>query len=77
MIQQADAGWRKFKKSFHDSEVIMWARLQAILIPIVIGLHNVDFSTYISDRNLLVGYIAVNSVLTEVLRRHRETWGDQ
>lgn len=66
--------WDKFWKSFHDSEVIFWTRLQVILLPVLFGLHTVDWSPFITDKHILIGYIAFNAIFTEILRRHREDW---
>ncbi len=76
MLDYMKGKWATFHASFHDSEVIVWARLNALFVPILIGLHNVDWSVYISDRTLLMTYIGVNSVLTEVLRRRREDFSE-
>lgn len=68
--------WVKFHASFHDSEVIIWARLNAVMVPVIMGLHNVDWSAYITDKHLLIGYVAVNSVMTEYLRRRRADFSE-
>lgn len=65
---------RKFQATFHDSEVILWARAQFLLLALYQGLQAVDMSEVISDRHLLQGYVFVNAVVTELLRRNREEW---
>lgn len=65
-----DVGHR-FVASFHDSEVILWARLQYIIFLVYTGLQAVDVSVFISDKRMLQGYILFNAMMTEVMRRHR------
>jgi hypothetical protein len=65
---------RKFRATFHDSEVILWARAQYLMLAIYTALQSVDMSSIISDRHLLQGYIFANALITELLRRNREEW---
>jgi hypothetical protein len=67
---------REFHASFHDSEVILWARSQYLMLAIYTALQSVDMSAIISDRHLLQGYIFANAMVTELLRRSREEWKD-
>lgn len=68
MLQQL----RKFHASFHDSEVILWARLQFVLGAAYVALQGVDMSQIISDKQMLMAYIFANGFFTEYLRRRRE-----
>lgn len=68
---------RRFHATFHDSEIILWARAQFLLLAMYEGLQSVDMSAIISDHRLLQGYIFVNAVVTEMLRRSREDWKDK
>lgn len=68
---------RKFHASFHDSEVIAWARIQLIIGAAFVALQSVDMSVFISDKHLLMGYIFANAFITEGLRRSREDWKPQ
>jgi hypothetical protein len=70
MLQQL----RRFHDSFHDSEIIVWARLQFMFGSAFVALQGVDMSVFISDRHMLMGYIFFNGLVTEVLRRNREDW---
>lgn len=70
-------GLRRFLASFHDSEVILWARSQYLMLAIYTAMQSVDMSSIISDRHLLQGYIFANALVTELLRRNREDWKDK
>jgi len=65
---------RNFHASFHDSEVILWARLQFLFGVAFVSLQGVDMSSIISDKHLLAGYIFANGFITETLRRSRAEW---
>lgn len=60
--------------TFHDSEVILWARIQWIFLAVYTGTQTMDMSAFISDQKLLQLYIGVNAAVTELLRRNREDW---
>jgi len=57
--------------TFHDSEVILWARAQYILLALYTALQSVDVSQIVSDRHLLQGYIFTNALVSELLRRRK------
>jgi ABC-type thiamin/hydroxymethylpyrimidine transport system permease subunit len=74
--------WAAFVKSFHNSETIFWSRLQVVvgvLLPIVFTVVQVvtstDLSPLFSNPKILVGWLIINGLLQEFLRRHREDWG--
>lgn len=71
MIQFLRNRFSEFYASFHDSEVILWARLQYVLLAIYTALQSVDVSEFISDHRMLQCYIFANALLTEFLRRRR------
>jgi hypothetical protein len=64
----------EFHATFHDSEVILWARIQWIFLAVYTGMQTMDMSAFISDQKLLQLYIGVNAAMTEMLRRNREDW---
>jgi hypothetical protein len=66
--------FNKFWRSFHDSEVILWARLQFLLLALYTALQSVDMSQVISDGHLLQGYMFTNAFVTELLRRRNAEW---
>lgn len=65
---------RKFHASFHDSEIILWARVQVVLGCAYAALQGVDMTTFISDRRMMMYYLFANGLITEMLRRNREDW---
>jgi hypothetical protein len=74
--------WARLVQTFHESEVIFWARLQVVIgvvVPIVVVLVQVvtttDLSPLFSNPKLLVAWMILNGLLQEALRRHREDWG--
>ena len=76
--------WEKFKASFHDSEVIVFARLQvflgilaAVALPIAHVLFSLDLSPLFSDPKYLIAWLFVSGLVQEFLRRHREDWSDE
>jgi hypothetical protein len=77
MIQQLRLRYQQFHASFHDSEVILWARLQFLFFAIYTGLQGADMSAFISDRRLLQLYLIANGVIGEYARRRRAKWDDK
>lgn len=74
--------WAKFIKSFHESEVIFFARLQvflgvlaAVAIPIAHVVFSIDLSPMFSDPRYLVAWLFISGLMQEFLRKHREDWG--
>ena len=74
--------WEKFVKSFHESEVIVFARLQvflgvlaAVALPIAHVLFSIDLSPMFSDPRYLIAWLFVSGLAQEFLRKHREDWG--
>ena len=74
MIQFLRNRTSEFHATFHDSEVLLWARSQYLMLALYQGLQAIDISVFISDRHILQGYIFANAVITEMLRRSREDW---
>lgn len=64
--------WQRFHESFHDSEVILWARIQFIAGAAYAVLSTSDLSPVISNPKYLWGWMMFNSFVTEYLRRRRE-----
>lgn len=56
--------------------LIVWARLQYILLIVYTALQQVDLSLFISDQHLLQGYIFINAITSECLRRHNAEYDD-
>jgi len=76
--------WAKFVASFHDSETLVWARLQVVLgvlgsvgLAVATVVFSVDVSPLFSDPKYLVGWMIFSGLVNEALRRHRENWGDR
>lgn len=67
----------RFHASFHNSETILWARIQIILGLIITALQVVDISLFISDKRLLQGYLFANAFITEYLRRRNSDFGEK
>lgn len=63
-----------FHATFHDSETILWARLQYVFVLLLTAFNTVDLSPYISDKHLLAAYMLTNALVTELLRKNREDW---
>jgi len=74
MLDNVKGYWRSFHASFHDSEVILWARLQFLFLAIYESLQMVDISAFISDHRMLQIYIVMNGIVGEYTRRRREKW---
>jgi hypothetical protein len=72
--------WQKLLKLCHDSEIILFARVQVVL-GVTIGvvdaalpvLLHTDLSPFISDPKTLAAIGIVNGVGTELLRKYRAT----
>lgn len=74
MLEHFKNGYSRFHESFHDSEVILWARAQYIFFLVYTGLQVMDVSIFISDKRLLQGYMFMNAIITEATRRRRAEW---
>lgn len=57
--------------TFHDSEVILWARVQVALGVVAGVLVSTDLSTLFDNPKVLTGYLLLNGLATEMLRRNR------
>ena len=75
--------WKKLVASFHDSEVLIWSRLQVVLgvlgSVVLALLHvvlQVDMSALFADPKYLVLWLVFSGLLTEFLRNRREAWRD-
>ncbi len=71
--------WQKFYKSFHDSEVILWARIQVFLGIGYAGLSMVDPMMLNLPPRAVAAWVFANGALAEYLRRRRaeyDTDGD-
>ena len=76
--------WAWIKQSFHDSEVIVFARLQVFAgvllgivhfaLPIILGL---DLSGVIQNPKVFVLWMLFSGLLTEYLRRLRTDFGKE
>lgn len=74
--------WTKFIASFHNSEVIVFARVQmflgivaAVAFPIAQVLFATDLTPLFSDPRAVVAWMFFSGLAQEFLRRHREDWG--
>lgn len=61
----------KFYWSFHNSEVIMWARIQLFVGVVWTVLSTTDLAPLISNPKYLTYWLILNGVVTEMLRRHK------
>lgn len=68
--------WAKFKQSFHDSEVILLARLQVIAGVVWQVLIHTDLSPIITNQEYLTYWLMASGVITEMARKSRATFTD-
>jgi hypothetical protein len=66
--------WTRFTQSFHDSEVIVWGRLQVVFAAVWFILIHTDLSTIITNPKYLTYWLMASGVITEVARRRRATF---
>ena len=67
------AWWASFQHSFHDSEVIVFARIQ-VIAGIVWGILTVtDLAPLIDNPKYYTGWLMFSGLITEMLRRNRAT----
>lgn len=76
MIQGFRDRYQQFHASFHDSEVILWARLQFLFFAFYTALQTIDINQFITDKRMMQIYILINGVVGEYARRRREEWKD-
>lgn len=57
--------------TFHDSEVILWSRLNVALGSAWYALQGVDVSPILKDPHYLVLWIIFSNFINEMLRRRR------
>lgn len=74
MLSHLRAKYIWFHATFHDSEVILWARVQYLFGLIYAGMQVMDMSLFISDKKLLQLYFFANAMVTEGLRRRNAEW---
>lgn len=67
--------WSRIKRFFKDSETIFWARLQTVLGAVAMAVTYVDPSVLqpVIPSGWFPWLLVINGVLTEYLRRRRET----
>lgn len=68
--------WLKFKQSFHDSEVILFSRLQVLVGSVWVVLIHQDLSPWLKDPQVILGWLTFSGVITEFCRRNRATFTD-
>jgi hypothetical protein len=75
--------WDKLVASFHDSETIIWSRIQVaigIIAPVVLTLLHVifavDLSPLFTDPRWLCLWLILSGFVGEYLRKHREDWSN-
>lgn len=65
--------WNSILAFFKRSETILWARLNALVGTIAVGMSLLDpalVQALLTPRNFAI-YMLVNGVVTELARRHR------
>ena len=62
--------------TFHDSEVILWSRLQVLLGTIWVALQGVDVSPFINDPKYLIYYLIFSNLVNEMLRRRNAEYDE-
>lgn len=62
---------RKIHASFHDSEIIWWARIQVFFGSLYLVLQTVNLAPLIGDPKYVTYYMIANGLLSEWLRRRR------
>jgi hypothetical protein len=62
-------GFWKIYWSFHNSEVILWSRIQLFVGVVWTVLSQTDLAPLISDPRYLTYWLIANGVITEMLRR--------
>lgn len=77
MWQFIKAKYEYIHGSFHDSEVLVWSRLNVLLGSIWVALQGVDVSPLIKDPKWLVYYIIFSNLVNEMLRRRRADYDDK
>lgn len=69
------ADFWKLYWSIHNSEVILWARLQFFVGVVWTVLSTTDMAPLISDPKYLTYWLVFNGVVTEMLRRRKADFG--
>jgi hypothetical protein len=73
MVAHFSAWWTSFQHSFHDSEVIVFARFQ-VVFGILWGILQVtDLAPLIDNPKYYTGWLMFSGFITEMLRRNRAT----
>ena len=71
MFSKFWAWYKPIHDSFHDSEVILWARIQVLVGSLWVVASQTDLAPVISNPKYLTYWLIANGVITEVLRRNR------
>lgn len=72
MWQTLKTNYLKFHGSFHDSEIIIWSRIQMAVGAIGAGVLLLDPASFDLDAKWTAIWVAANGALSEYLRRRRE-----
>lgn len=69
--------WKKLKDSFHDSEVILWARIQFAVGCVWEVLITLDLSPILANPKYLTLWLIFSGIVTEWARRNRADLGQE
>jgi len=69
--------WEYFYGTFHDSETILWARLNMFLGSAWAALQAADLSPVFSNPKLLTYWIIFSNFVNELARRNRAEYDDR
>lgn len=58
------------KGTFHDSSVIVWARLQVLMGIVWLALQGVDLSPLVTNPKYMAYWVIFSNVVNELLRRN-------
>lgn len=76
MLASIKREWTYLHGTFHDSETILWARVQVILGAVWLGLSQADMAPIINNPKYLSFWMIFNGAVSELLRRSREEFRD-
>lgn len=69
MWEQIKAKYLYIHATFHDSEVLLWSRLQIALGSGWFAMQGVDISPVLTNPKHLMGYLIFSNFVNEILRR--------
>jgi hypothetical protein len=76
MVTRIKAWYAYVHSTFHNSEVILWSRLNVLVGSLWLSVQGVDISPFIKDPRILAGWLIFSNLVNELARRRRAEYDE-